>query len=174
MATPKIVFSLENITLYDTTSINATDASLATSLNPIDLGKTIGGATFTQTEENVEIMSDQSADPEAIVSIRAPKEITITLRSCDADNLALAFGGTAVDSSTVLFPSGLPANVEKAMSLTTRASSGLTQLKFNIARARIAPSSTLEFNTSDGSSLELTCQVLAPETGTSGVGVQVL
>lgn len=174
MASPKIVFSLDNVKLFDTSSISDTDGSLVATTNVVDLGRTIGGATFTQTEENVEIMSDQSADPEAVISIRAPKEIVINLRSCDAENLALAFGGTAVNSTTVLFPADIPDNIEKAITLTTRAGNGLTQLQFNIARARIAPSSTLEFNTSDGSSLELTCQVLAPATGTSGVGIKVL
>lgn len=173
MANPNIVFSIESVKFYDTTRIVATDGTLATMTGTVDLGRTIGGASFAQTEENVEIMSDQSADPEAIVTIRAPKEITINLRSCDPDNLALAFGGTVAGSS-VIFPADIPETIERAMSLTTRSGSGLTQLQVNVARSRIAPSSTLEFNTSDGSSLELTCTVLAPATGTHGVGMVVL
>lgn len=162
----QILFGIDKVRFMDIGRINGTTGVLDTIAGSVDLGKTVGGVTINQAEETIEIMSDQSADPEVIVPIRLGKDFTIRLRDCNPQNLALAFGGTVVGTNIVVFPATMPSATEKAVEITTKGGAGLVKKKVIIARAKLNLNGTLEFNVSDGSMLEITGQVLAPSSGT--------
>jgi hypothetical protein len=127
-----------------------------------DLGVTRGGARLTQDVETIEITSDQNADPEAVVPVRAPKTITLNLLDAKPDNIALAFGGT-VNGSTVEIPAVL-SGVEKQVRITTKAVNGV-QFTITIPRALITGRSEINLTSDDAAVLPLEIRVLTPSSG---------
>jgi len=127
-----------------------------------DLGATKGGVEFTQDIEEREIMSDQSTDPVAVITTRAPKTLTINLLDATPNNLALAFGGT-VSSNTVTIPA-IVTGVEKQIKITTQQINN-EKYVITIKRAKITGKSSIRLNSDDAATVPLDVKVLAPTTG---------
>lgn len=127
-----------------------------------DLGITKGGVEFTQDIEEREIMSDQSTDPVAVITVRAPKSLTINLLDATPSNLALAFGGT-VSNNIVTIPA-LVTGVEKQIRITTQPINN-EKYVITIKKAKITGKSTIRLNSDDATVIPLDVKVLAPTSG---------
>lgn len=127
-----------------------------------DLGVTRGGARLTQDIEEIEIQSDQNADPEAVIVVRAPKTITINLLDAKPENLALAFGGT-VSENVVTIPKVVE-GVEKQVRIMTKPINGV-KFQITIPRAKITGRSEINLARDEAAVVPLEIKVLAPETG---------
>lgn len=127
-----------------------------------DLGATKGGGRITQDVQEVEIQSDQNADPEAIVAIRAPKTISVKLLNASPENLALAFGGT-VAGNIVSIPNVLT-GVEKQVRITTQPVNGVS-FEILVARGKITGRSEINLNADNATVIPLEIKVLTPQTG---------
>ncbi len=131
----------------------------------VDLGKTRGGGNLRQEIEEMEIDSDQSADPEYIAVKKANKTISLNLLEASPANLALAFGGEidSVDTSLMKIPN-LPQGLEKAMRITTQEING-TKYQIIIPRMKIKGNAEVAFDKENPTVLPLEGTVLAPATG---------
>jgi hypothetical protein len=127
-----------------------------------DLGVTKGGARLTQDPENLEITSDQNADPEAVIPIRAVKTISLNLLDAKPENIALAFGGT-VNGSAVEIPAVL-SGVEKQVRITTKPINGVN-FTIEVPRASITGRSEINLTNDDAAVLPLEIRVLTPQSG---------
>ena len=127
-----------------------------------DLGATQGGGRITQDVQEVEIQSDQNADPEAIISIRAPKTISVNLLDASPENLALAFGGT-VSGNVVSIPN-IVSGVEKQVKITTQPVNGVS-FEILVARGKITGRSEINLNADNAAVIPLEIKVLSPESG---------
>lgn len=127
-----------------------------------DLGVTQGGARFTQDITETEIESDQNTDPEAVITVKAPKTLTLNLLDAKPENLALAFGGT-VNGDAVEIPK-LVTGVEKQIRITTQPVAGVS-FEITIPRAKITGRSEINLTKDNAATLPLEVKVLAPTTG---------
>lgn len=127
-----------------------------------DLGVTKGGGRFVQDIEEVEIQSDQNSDPEAVVSIRAPKTVSVNLLDAKPENIALAFGGT-VSGNAVNIPA-IVNGVVKQVKITTKPINGV-KYEILIARGKITGRSEITLDSRDATAIPLEIRVLSPATG---------
>lgn len=140
-----------------------------------DLGATNGGATFSQSIETQEIYSDQSADPVEIMIRRAPKTVRVNLLNASADNLALAFAGTASDTDAdsvndkVTIPK-LPSGITKQVKITTQSLNGY-HYEILIKKGKITGESEISLSNNDATTIPLNIQVLEPDDASDPVEI---
>jgi hypothetical protein len=131
----------------------------------VDLGKTRGGGNLRQEIEEMEIDSDQSADPEYIAVKKANKTVSLNLLEASPANLALAFGGVVDDEDTDLMKiPNLPQGLERAMRITTQEING-TKYQIIIPRIKIKGNAEVAFDKENPTVLPLEGTVLAPAKG---------
>lgn len=123
----------------------------------VDVGATKGGATFTQSINSVDIMDDQNSDPQASISVSAPKTVKLNLLDAKPSNIALAFNGT-VNANLVSIPA-VVTGVVKQVRITTQPTN-TAQYQVLIKKGFITGESEIALSNTDATVIGLTVEVM--------------
>ena len=168
-----LIFNIDKVEVMDYDALKGvTELKESTAWTAaVNLGKTQGGGSVKQEIEEMEIESDQSADPEYIAVTKAKKGVNVNLLEATPSNMALAFGGTVdgTDTNLMRIPN-LPQGVEKAMRITTQQING-TSYWVIIPRIKVKGNAEISFDKTNPTVLPLEGTVLTPGTGTDSMGV---
>jgi len=124
------------------------------------LGMTQGGGTLNQEVTEIEVRSDQCADPLTILTKEAKKTLTLNLLEATPETLKYAFAGEA--NGDMMSFKRLPEGMVKSVYIRTKSVDG-TYFEFRILKAKMKGNSSINFGADEVTKFPVEMTILSPD-----------